>query len=253
MLTVTLALLFLAAAVAGLCRRPRTGLMVLIAALALFWVGGTGRLTAKLLDPLQRPYPTVREPRWGRRTAIVVLGAGALRSTAGEVQPTVLGYARIVEGVRLYRLGAAGGHACTLLLCGGDALGAGLPEAVSYGAVARDLGVPQGALLLETRSLNTFRNAEYAAPMLRAGGFDRVILVTSALHMRRSLLYFSRFGIETVPAATGPLTAMGTLLPVAYNLALADFALHEYLGVQRLRLYDALGWNGKPSGRPGAP
>jgi len=249
MLTATLALLSLAALLAGLRRRPRLGLGLLGAALILLWAGGTGRLTARLLDPLQSPHPGNPEPRWGRRTALVLLGAGGMRTPSGALQPTALAYARIAEAVRLYRLGASGGHACTLLLCGGDALGAGLAEAAIYRDVALGLGVPEGGIQLETRSLNTFQNAEYAAPILRAGGFDHVVLVTSALHMRRSLLYCSRFGIEAEPAPIGPLAARRTLLPVGYNLALADFALHEYLGIRRLGLYDAMGWNPPPAQR----
>jgi hypothetical protein len=40
-------------------------------------------------------------------------------------------------------------------------------------------------------------------------------------------------------------------VPVGYNLALADFAVHEYTGIQRFRFYNAMGWNPKPSGQAG--
>ena len=55
----------------------------------------------------------------------------------------------------------------------------------------RDLGVPDSAMLLETRSRNTRQNAEYSSQLLRAHKLHHVLLVTSALHMHRALGEFS--------------------------------------------------------------
>jgi hypothetical protein len=37
------------------------------------------------------------------------------------------------------------------------------------------------------------------------------------------------------------------VVPLAYNFAVADIALHEYLGIMRYHVYNALGWNSAPS------
>lgn len=55
------------------------------------------------------------------------------------------------------------------------------------------------ALLLETRSQNTWQNAQYSADLLKSHPVDQVFLVTSGLHPRRGVLYFARFGIHGQP------------------------------------------------------
>jgi uncharacterized SAM-binding protein YcdF (DUF218 family) len=250
LLTLILFLLFGLAILLLLFQRPRFGLGLLALALALFWVAGSGGLTGWLLGSLQRPYDRLERPFWGRRTAVIVLGAGAIPNPDGHPQPTVMAYARILEGVRLYRSGQAAGKACSLLFSGGDALRSGAPESVIYGQEAKGLGVPEADQILESRSLNTFKNAEYTSALLRAGGFDQAILVTSGMHLGRSRLYFAHFGILAQPAPADRIQPIASWLPLAYNLAMADAALHEYLGILQYRAYNLLGWNPPPRPNP---
>jgi uncharacterized SAM-binding protein YcdF (DUF218 family) len=65
-----------------------------------------------------------------------------------------------------------------------------------------DFGVPARAMLLEGKSRDTRENASNAARMFAARGIHRVLLVTSALHMRRALALVRRAGLDAVPAAT---------------------------------------------------
>jgi uncharacterized SAM-binding protein YcdF (DUF218 family) len=46
------------------------------------------------------------------------------------------------------------------------------------------LGVSAAALPTEERSLNSRENTEMSSKLLRGHGFQKVLLVTSALHMR---------------------------------------------------------------------
>jgi hypothetical protein len=48
-----------------------------------------------------------------------------------------------------------------------------------------------------------------------------------------------------VPVRADYLNVVPSWLPAASNFLLTDVALHEYLGVARFRLYDAMGWNGE--------
>jgi uncharacterized SAM-binding protein YcdF (DUF218 family) len=57
-------------------------------------------------------------------------------------------------------------------------------------------GVPASAILLECDSASTKENAEFSAPLLRAHGAKRVILVTSWYHSRRVLQTFRSFAPE---------------------------------------------------------
>lgn len=94
--------------------------------------------------------------------------------------------------------------------------------------------------------MNTWQNAQFARPILRQYGADRVLLVSSGIHLRRSLLYFAHFGIDPVPMRADYLRARLLPLPLAYNFTLTDFALHEYVGIARYYVYNALGWNSTP-------
>jgi uncharacterized SAM-binding protein YcdF (DUF218 family) len=64
------------------------------------------------------------------------------------------------------------------------------------GELALQLGVPEGALLLGTRSRNTFENAHYTRVVLREKGLleglSAVLLVSCPWHMRRVVLVTRR-------------------------------------------------------------
>lgn len=96
---------------------------------------------------------------------------------------------RAAHAAALYR----GGY-CPRLLFSGGVVGkaAGPSEAEHMAQVARDLGVPEEAMLLETRSRNTFENAKLSLALLRDRRLlaDRatVLLVSCPWHMRRVVL-----------------------------------------------------------------
>ena len=67
---------------------------------------------------------------------------------------------------------------------------------------AQDLGVHSRTMLLEERSRKTRQNAQFTAEILKAKGVRRILLVTSALHMRRAVSLFESQGLTVIPAAT---------------------------------------------------
>lgn len=82
-------------------------------------------------------------------------------------------------------------------------------------------------MLLETRNKNTWQNAQFTASFFEHRRFDRALLVTSGVHLRRTLLYFVHFGIEPTPTRSDygrPITAA---VPMAYSFLLTDVSLHE--------------------------
>ncbi len=96
-----------------------------------------------------------------------------------------------------------------------------------------DFGVP--VQWIESRSENTWENAQFSAPILRAAGVHRVYLVTHAWHMRRSLYAFSRAGIDAVPAPVRldpwPTRRVLDFIPRASAWQRSYFALHEWIGL----------------------
>jgi uncharacterized SAM-binding protein YcdF (DUF218 family) len=60
-------------------------------------------------------------------------------------------------------------------------------------------GIPEAALDGEGCSLTTEENAQFTAAALRPKGIQRILLVTDAPHMLRSLLTFQSFGFQVTP------------------------------------------------------
>jgi uncharacterized SAM-binding protein YcdF (DUF218 family) len=87
---------------------------------------------------------------------------------------------------------------------------------------------------METRSRDTWENAEYSAAILRANGISTVYLVTHAWHMRRALLAFHHFGIRVIPAPVQidryPSLSLSDLMPNVRGWVTTFYAVHEWLG-----------------------
>ncbi|NID17202.1 YdcF family protein [Luteibacter yeojuensis] len=239
-------ILFLILLVAGLVllarHRPRGGWVFSMLALAWLCFAGCGPLTGLLLDRLQAGFAS-DVSRWGQRNAIVLLGAGTVRGSSGTIEPSLYANGRILRAAQLYHACKATGAECKLEVSGGDAMKLKQPEADVYAFSLDRLGVPRGDLILEGRSMNTFQNAQFSRPLLAAYGADKVVLVSSAVHLKRVALYFAHFGIHGEAVRGDYVRARYGWLPTSENLSFADFAIHEYIGVARYRLYNALGWN----------
>lgn len=63
-------------------------------------------------------------------------------------------------------------------------------------------GVPREAVVTETASTSTRENALFASEIVRARGWKRVLLVTSAAHMGRAVGAFRGAGLDVIPSAT---------------------------------------------------
>ena len=105
---------------------------------------------------------------------------------------------RLECGIRLYREGAA-----PLLLLSGGGSGP-VPEAEIMQRIALSRGVPERALLVETRSDNTVENAREAARLLRPRGVREVLLVSDRSHLPRAALLFHLAGLRVAGWAGVP-------------------------------------------------
>ena len=238
------ALLWVLAALAWWHRRPRwaaAGAILGIAAILAFasWPVGMAMLRA-----LEDDYPPTLPAAAPTADAIVVLGGATFPPVPPRLEIDVDdGFDRLLHGLRLWRAGKAP----WLILSGGampELDGSPVTEAASLRSLALEYGVPDTALVLEERSRTTRENALYVAEILRARGLRRVLLVTSASHMRRALGVFQALGIDAVPAPTdyravpAPLNP-GRLLPRLDALEYSTWALKEYVGCW---VYRARGW-----------
>lgn len=203
-------------------------------ALLALWLLATPAVSDRLRLSLESRFPPQDPAVLPTADAIVVLGGGLNPPHRRNPVPD-LGRAadRYWHAFRLWRAGRA-----PEILISGGALpwtDAAASEAEAALVLLVDFGLPAKRVLLEPGSLNTRQNAELSATILRGRGGNRILLVTSALHMRRALSQFERTGLEVIPAATDYEVAdqpPGLLrwLPDSEALDGSRRALKEYLG-----------------------
>jgi uncharacterized SAM-binding protein YcdF (DUF218 family) len=161
---------------------------------------------------------------------------------------------RLLTGVELMRQGKAP----WLLLSGGkvsfNADDPAPPEARSAAALAGRLGVPPMRIVLSEAARNTAEEARALQEMAERRRWRRVLLVTSATHLPRSLATFRRLtDLTIIPVACdfqlpargsmGRPTLAGTLMdlqPSSSALAGTSQALRELMGLAAYRLR---GWS----------
>lgn len=205
---------------------------------------GNGFFSSYWINCLQAPYPALEAPVWGKKTAIVLLGASTAHSPYSTVlYPTVLAYPRIYETVRLFFLCQSNHAVCQILISGGDPAHHHQSEAVVYQRVLLALGIPKKDIFLEPKSNNTFQNAQFSSAILTTHAFDTVVLVTSGFHMKRALLYFKYFHISANPAPSDFLNDAPTFFPNSYHFFITDLIWHEYAGLAQFFIYTFFGWN----------
>jgi uncharacterized SAM-binding protein YcdF (DUF218 family) len=164
--------------------------------------------------------------------AIVLLGGGVSPATTQRPIPD-LGDAsdRVWQAARLYHAG----RAPLIFASGGaDARISLTSEAQAMKVLLLDLGVPASAIVLEEVSRNTRENATETARLLKARNIDRVLLVTSASHMRRSRAHFEAVGLAVIPVPadhdTLDYAGLRRWLPAAEALELSARSLKEWVG-----------------------
>ena len=97
------------------------------------------------------------------------------------------------------------------------------------------MGVPGRAMLVESNSRNTHDNALYTAVVLNNKHVQRILLVTSAYHMRRAQPLFEKQGFEVIAAPTDYQRLVSSrvlppLLPTVDELSRSTIAIKEHVG-----------------------
>lgn len=127
--------------------------------------------------------------------AAIVLGA--MVQPDGSPSPALR--RRVEHGVRLILAGTVG-H----LVMSGGAVRHPVPEADVMRDLALTAGIEPWRILTEAKSLNTIGNALLSRPIIAERGWSRLLLVTDACHIPRSLYVFHRLGLPVTPAAAWP-------------------------------------------------
>ncbi len=102
------------------------------------------------------------------------------------------------------------------------------------------LGLDETRLVLEGESRNTAENAEFTRDLLGQGS-GKIILVTSAFHMPRSVGLFRAAGVDVVPWPTDYRSSGSQGFGVEFtdpdqNFDTASTAIREWIGLAVYRL-----------------
>ena len=213
-------------------------------ALLLFIGVGCGVVPRMLINGLQAGYAT-KVAKWSAHNDIVLLGAGAQPTDQG-VELSIFNQGRLVRAFEMYRDCKAQAQQCHIISSGGDVRHYGQTEAELYQASLLKLGATPEDLVNESKSLNTWQNAQFTAAILADHPDAAVVLVTSGIHLKRSAQYFAHFGVRPQLIRGDYLSAPLVWLPSAANFWVMDVASHEYVGMLRYHIYNWLGWNAKP-------
>lgn len=213
---------------------------VLLIICGVLLICSTGWLPKYMTYKLESTYPIVKKVnpqiKW-----IVVLGGGHAEIEGEPANDLLTGASlkRLIEGIRLFRQVP---HAQLLVSGGGDNKQS-FSEAILLQQVSEWLSVPTKKIVLDSNSLNTEEQAKTIAEIV---GKNPFYLVTSALHMPRSMRLCHQQGLNPIAAPTDYTlfyhdNLAGTLIPNAYNFYYFNIAMHEVLGMIwsiRLSLYN---------------
>ncbi|HGF7191688.1 TPA: YdcF family protein [Vibrio cholerae] len=117
-------------------------------------------------------------------------------------------------------------------------------EAETFAAIAKDAGVPEHAILLETQSTNSGENLHFSHQLLvqQACPAKRILLVQKPYMERRAYATFMQQWPESVESVqvTSP---AGSFFDYLTSELTSDFVLNAMLGdFERIRDYPALGF-----------
>ena len=245
-LPISLSLSFLGLYLLWFTTKQKVGKILVSVGLVLLTLFSYHFVAVKLLRPLERQYDVFEMndymssvmPNTGNEAAIkfvVVLGGGQTIDPKLPLlsQMNTAPVVRLMEGIRIYRKFPGS----RLLLSGGG--GGQVTEAEVMARVAREIGVPEKDIILETKSKDTRDEALFIKPMI---GNEPFVLVTTASHIPRSMALFKKLGMNPIPSPIGHSVKDGpglshySFFPSSRNIYKAELAIHEYLGMTWAKL-----------------
>lgn len=178
-------------------RRKFSGWMVILA-LAVIFICGNRWVSMGIVRSLEQQY--LPQETYEQADVAVILGGGTDPFQYPRSIAEVNGAGdRVIYGVKLYKDGVVD----KLIVTGGTVEWQGTfstTPAHDMSTLLQLMGVPAEDIIEEGDSLNTYEDAQFSTKIINEQGWKKVILVTSALHMPRSVQLFKDAGLEVVPA-----------------------------------------------------
>ena len=245
MLPLPLLLLLIAIGIALLwfSRFQRTGKLCVSLGWLLLLLLSLQPVADSLLKPIEDKYPTWRNAE--RVQYVVVLGGGYTWNPEWAPSSNLINNSlpRLNEGIRLW-LANPGSK---MIFTGAAAKTNPVSTAEAGARVAESLGVPRSAIITLDSPKDT---EEEAAAVKQAIGDVPFLLVTSASHLPRAMIFFQHVGLHPLPAPANQLAIVSPLNPWERIIPSPVWLMHsDRVGYETLgRLWQ---WLKGSSGEPG--
>lgn len=194
-----------------------------------------------LLRPIENRYPTWRGSE--RVEYVVVLGGGYTWNDDWAPSSNLISNSlpRLAEGIRLWQQNPG----AKMIFTGAAAKTNPVSTGEAGARVAESLGVPRSEIIVLDKPKDT---EEEAAAVKQAIGKAPFLLVTSASHLPRAMIFFHHVGLNPLPAPANqlaidsPLNPWERIIPSPVWLMHSDRVGYETLG----RIWQWLKGSGEP-------
>lgn len=167
---------------------------------------------------------------------LVILGGGIDHSKSEFIMTRlqVKSYRRLVSAFELYIKNK--NKVSQIILSGGYGYGNKEADVMSY--MLKQLGVSKELILIDNLSHNTYENAQNVSEILSNRGLGDVVLVTSALHMKRAAFSFKVNGVNVCQYPVDSIYIQNSnFIPQVNALYKTKIVIREIIGdlIYRLR------------------
>lgn len=170
---------------------------------------------------------------------VLVLGAGHtnIPDVPASIQLSSVAISRLTEAIRLHRY-----YPKSMLVLSGYSSRKNGSQAEVLANAAIELGVDPLDTIQNRSPKNTEEEVQFY--LRRYGNKQKIILVTSAIHMRRTLLICDTYGLNPIPAPTDFLLKhddkvyIYDFFPSAQKIMMMERVLHEYAGIIKHKIFN---------------
>jgi len=201
-------------------RRQKTGKILIISAIILYYLFSITPVADFILHPLENQYQPIQKEQLKKADIAVLL--------LGGKESDVL---RASEVLRIFNFNLQ------IVISGTNPLNPKINPGKKVEVFLTERGIPPENIILENRSKTT---AESAKNLKKVLGEKPFFLITSAYHMPRAIEILRKFGMNPIAAPTDfkieKRYDVSDFLPHAKNLRNCNLAFHEYFGILFYRL-----------------
>lgn len=219
---------------AFLNRRHKGKMAILLLLSFGLYLTSIGPVANLLLSPIENQYSIPFLDDLRTTDAYVVLGGGTNDKGVdifGQGTLSNDSTARLIAAYRLYRMVHK-----PIIITGGPAYPGRVPESEIEKRFLVKLGVRNDHVMTEIKSRDTYENAIHTKELCVDRGISRIVLVTSAYHLKRAMLLFSPLFSDVTPCPAGFRTSpdeirLRDFFPSADSLHSVSIASRERLGI----------------------